>query len=69
MVVPGLAFDPRGARLGYGGGWYDRVLGEVPVSIGVCYDCQLIAHVPCEAHDQRVGFVVTETQTLKAPAA
>lgn len=64
-LVPGLAFDYQGGRLGYGGGWYDRVLGYVPLSIGVGYDCQLSAQVPCEAHDQRVAFVVTEAQIIR----
>lgn len=64
VVVPGLAFDRQGGRLGYGGGWYDRVLGHIPLSIGVCYDCQLSAQVPHAAHDQRVAWIVTETQAI-----
>jgi 5-formyltetrahydrofolate cyclo-ligase len=73
ILTPGLAFDRAGGRLGFGGGWYDRVLqgtGEgrsdrsSPVAIGVCFDCQLVEAVPREEHDQRVSAVVTETQTI-----
>ncbi|MBV9471107.1 MAG: 5-formyltetrahydrofolate cyclo-ligase [Abitibacteriaceae bacterium] len=64
VLAPGLAFDRQGGRLGYGGGWYDQILGEVPCSIGVCFDCQLVGEVPCKPHDRRVGAIVTETQTI-----
>lgn len=64
VLAPGLAFDRQGGRLGYGGGWYDRILGEVPLSIGACFDYQLVPAVPCEAHDRTVGAIVTETQNI-----
>jgi 5-formyltetrahydrofolate cyclo-ligase len=62
ILVPALAFDRSGARLGQGGGWYDRVLAETShvVAIGVCFDCQLVDAVPVESHDQRVSLIVTE---------
>ncbi|MFU8841846.1 MAG: 5-formyltetrahydrofolate cyclo-ligase [Nitriliruptoraceae bacterium] len=62
-VVPGVAFDPRGGRLGAGGGHYDRLLARLPADatrIGVGFTCQLVPHVPTEPHDQRVEVVVTE---------
>lgn len=61
-LVPGLAFHAEsGARLGQGGGFYDRLLArrELP-TIGVCFREQLLAEIPVEAHDQRVGRVVTD---------
>ena len=69
VLVPGLAFDRSGRRLGRGGGWYDRVLSHmkqraVPI-IGVCFECQLVPDVPCEPHDQRVSIIVTEAQTIE----
>ena len=70
-LVPGLAFDPAtGARLGLGGGYYDRYLGEHPdiVAVGLAFELQLIADLPVEPHDRRVVAIVTETQTLRVPS-
>jgi 5-formyltetrahydrofolate cyclo-ligase len=61
--VPGLAFDPYGARLGHGGGHYDRMLPLVRPSctrIGVCFDFQFITCIPQQAHDMGMQVVVTE---------
>jgi 5-formyltetrahydrofolate cyclo-ligase len=63
VIVPGLAFTAAGDRLGQGGGWYDRFLATVRsdcVSIGVCFDDQLLDALPVEAHDVAVDHVVTE---------
>ena len=62
IIVPGLAFDHNGYRLGYGGGYYDGFLTEHPESykVGVGYKFQLLDEVPIEAHDQRVDEVITE---------
>lgn len=68
-IVPGVVFDPRGGRIGQGGGHYDRLLPTLPescVRIGVCFACQLVPSVPLEAHDQRVDLVVTERRTHRA---
>jgi 5-formyltetrahydrofolate cyclo-ligase len=62
-LVPGVAFDVRGGRLGHGGGHYDRLLAELPddcVTIGVCFACQVVPQVPREDHDRDVDIVVTE---------
>lgn len=64
VVLPGLAFDRTGGRLGQGGGWYDRALRGARHRIGVCFDYQLVEQVPCEPHDQRVSAIVTETETI-----
>lgn len=64
VLTPGLAFDRNGGRLGQGGGWYDQVLPSVKLSIGICFDCQLIDSIPQEAHDARVDMIVTESQTI-----
>ena len=53
-IVPGLAFSRSGARLGYGGGWYDRFLAKsnpLSVSLGVAYPFQIVADLPLEPHD------------------
>lgn len=61
MIVPALAFDKTGARLGRGGGFYDRALAEYDgVSVGVIRDEFLFEQLPVEKHDRRVGHIVTE---------
>lgn len=70
VIVPGLAFDATGARLGRGGGFYDRLLARLaalpashrPVSVGVCVDEQVVENVPVEAHDLRVDMMVTPSK-------
>lgn len=60
-VVPGLAFDREGYRLGYGGGYYDRFLADFPgVTVGLCYEALRADHLPRGAFDIPVGRVVTE---------
>jgi 5-formyltetrahydrofolate cyclo-ligase len=62
IVVPGLAFDGAGHRLGRGLGYYDRLLQEVPPTaarIGVAFDFQLVPALPTAAHDATMTAVVT----------
>lgn len=62
FIIPGLAFDISGNRLGYGKGYYDRALIDVPENrkVGICYSFQVIDSVPNNKHDQKVGVIVTE---------
>ena len=66
VIVPLVAFDGRGFRLGYGGGYYDRTLqalraaGQV-LAVGFAYNAQEVAALPVDATDQRLDIVVTET--------
>lgn len=60
-LVPGLAFTDDGRRLGYGGGWYDRLLADAAPSamtLGVTYDWQVVDDLPCEPHDVRLHGLV-----------
>jgi 5-formyltetrahydrofolate cyclo-ligase len=60
-MVPGLAFSPSGARLGYGGGWYDRFLSRadpLSVSLGVAYPFQVVGTLPLEPHDLSLTDVI-----------
>jgi 5-formyltetrahydrofolate cyclo-ligase len=73
LVVPGLAFDARGGRLGRGGGHYDRLLaarsgqkGHRPVLLGLGFEFQIVERVPTAAHDVRLDIVVTEERVLRA---
>lgn len=61
IVVPGLAFDKKGYRLGYGKGFYDRYLsGKMLMAIGVCLAEFVIESLPAETHDQAVQDVITD---------
>jgi 5-formyltetrahydrofolate cyclo-ligase len=61
VVVPGVAFDYEGTRIGYGGGFYDRFLKEVKDAtiIGLAYECQILPKLPRKDHDVRVDKIIT----------
>ena len=64
-IVPGLAFTENGARLGYGGGFYDRFLKDHNVhTIALAYEACITDSLPEEQHDLRVGKIVTEERTV-----
>lgn len=74
LIVPLLAFDRRGYRLGYGGGFYDRTLAELAASrpvlaIGVAFAAQEVEEVPHEAHDVPLPWIVTEQGAIETPIA
>lgn len=62
VVTPGLAFTADGARLGYGGGYYDRFFAREPdhVRVGAAYGQQVVETLPTEATDHRLHWIVTE---------
>lgn len=61
LVVPMLAFDERGFRLGYGGGYYDRTIAALaPVTIGFAFEGQKVPSLPTDAFDRRLDHIVTE---------
>ncbi|HKX80895.1 MAG TPA: 5-formyltetrahydrofolate cyclo-ligase [Nitrososphaera sp.] len=62
VVVPGVAFDRNGHRLGYGKGYYDRYLSDTRVkSIGLAYEFQVVDKIPRLRHDRPVGALATES--------
>lgn len=67
VIVPGVAFDERGNRLGYGGGYYDRFFTElredVPL-VAVTFELQVLPAVPVMSWDRRVDLVVTEKRVI-----
>ena len=71
VLVPALALDPRGARIGYGAALYDGLLPRMPQAyrVGVAFDFQLLAEIPETPGDQRVHLVVTDTRTVDTAAA
>lgn len=67
VLVPGLAFDHRGGRMGFGMGYYDRLLeGCKCVKIGLCYDFQILSEIPSEPHDVSMDYIITENEIIKA---
>lgn len=66
VLVPAVAFDRRGYRVGYGGGYYDRFLPEVPkgVRIGVAFCCQILSEIPVDPHDIPAERIVTEEEII-----
>lgn len=62
VIVPGVAFDSGGRRIGYGKGYYDRYLPKVPTQkrIALAFGVQMVERIPAGERDQGVGLVVTE---------
>lgn len=68
ILVPGLAFDRSGYRLGQGGGYYDRYLEKYDGhTIALCRDPFLLDHIPREPHDRRLELIVSETALFAEP--
>ena len=66
IIVPGLIFDEKGFRIGFGGGYYDRFLAENKLfSIGLCYDELLYSSVPSEENDIPVNVVITQSRIIR----
>jgi 5-formyltetrahydrofolate cyclo-ligase len=66
-LVPGVAFDWHGYRLGFGGGFYDRFLPRVTaVKVGVVYAALIVDRVPHDSHDQRVDFLARELSIVRS---
>ena len=69
LLLPLIAFDNTGHRLGYGAGYYDRTIAALRqdralLMIGIAYDAQEVEVVPVDSHDQRMDAVITERRTL-----
>ncbi|MFQ5509797.1 MAG: 5-formyltetrahydrofolate cyclo-ligase [Leptospirillia bacterium] len=66
LLLPGVAFDPSGGRLGYGRGYFDRVLAKTSgLKVGLGFDGQVVDQVPTEAHDVAMDLVVTPTRIIR----
>ncbi len=72
VLMPGVAFDLTGGRLGYGGGYYDRFLEKCKpgcLLIAVAFELQVVEHVPCADHDRHIHKIVTEKRIIDCPSA
>jgi len=69
VVMPGVGFDAKGGRLGYGGGYYDRLLETTRPDaklIALAFELQIVDVVPSEEHDKRVPIIITETRAIES---
>ncbi len=65
VLVPGIAFDANGYRIGYGKGYYDKFLAGIKaIKIGIAYDFQIVQAVPFEEHDLSMDYIITEKKVF-----
>ena len=66
-IIPGIAMDEKGGRIGPGDGFYDRLIPELPVTtrkVGLAIENQIIPQIPMESHDKYVDIVITEERVI-----
>ena len=67
IIIPGAAYDRKGSRIGYGGGYYDRLLEnlnrDIPI-VAPAFKEQIVEHIPTEGHDKKVTIIVTEEEVI-----
>lgn len=66
-IIPGLAMDEKGGRIGLGNGYYDRLIPDLPITtrkVGLVFEDQIISMVPMETHDKYVDIVVTDERII-----
>ena len=66
-IVPGIAFDEKGARIGTGMGFYDRLIPNLPITtrkVALSFEDQLIQQVPMEHHDKHIDIIITDKRII-----
>jgi len=66
-IVPGIAMDEKGGRIGSGDGYYDRIIPDLPLTtrkVGLVFEGQLVPQVPMESHDKHVDIIITEKRVI-----
>jgi 5-formyltetrahydrofolate cyclo-ligase len=66
-IVPGIAFDEKGARIGIGMGYYDRLIPDLPITtrkVSLAFEEQLLPQVPMEHHDKHIDIIVTDQRII-----
>ncbi len=66
-IIPGLAFDEKGGRIGLGDGYYDRLIPKLPITtrkVSLALDSQILPQVPIETHDRYVDIIITEKRII-----
>lgn len=68
IILPGVAFDEKGGRLGYGGGYYDIFLQDFSIDVtrvALAYEFQIVNSIPLEEHDIKANYIITEERIIK----
>ena len=66
-IIPGIAFDEKGGRIGSGDGYYDRLIPKLPITtrkVALSFESQIIQQVPVESHDRHVDIIITEKRVI-----
>jgi len=66
-IIPGIAFDEKGSRIGSGNGFYDRLIPKLPVTtrkVALAYESQIVQHIPMESNDKYVDIIITEDRII-----
>lgn len=67
IILPGIAFDEKGGRLGYGGGYYDIFLQDISIDVtrvALAYEFQIVNSIPLEEHDIKANYIITEERII-----
>jgi 5-formyltetrahydrofolate cyclo-ligase len=66
-ILPGIALDEKGGRIGSGEGYYDRLVPRLPITtrkVALAYECQIVQQIPMESHDKHVDIIITEERII-----
>ena len=66
-IIPGIAMDEKGGRIGQGNGYYDRLIPDLPITtrkVGLVYEFQIVPVIPLESHDKYVDIVITQDRVI-----
>ena len=66
-IIPGIAFDERGGRIGHGTGFYDRFIPTLDVTtrkVALAFECQIVSQIPMEPHDRYIDIIITEKRIV-----
>ncbi len=66
-IIPGIAFDERGGRIGYGTGFYDRLIPQLDITtrkVALAFECQIVPQIPMEPHDRYTDIIITEKRII-----
>jgi 5-formyltetrahydrofolate cyclo-ligase len=66
-IIPGVALDEKGGRIGSGEGYYDRFIGKLPITtrkVALSLECQIVQQVPMESHDRYMDIIITEDRVI-----
>jgi 5-formyltetrahydrofolate cyclo-ligase len=66
-IIPGVAFDERGGRIGYGTGFYDRFIPQLDITtrkVALAFECQIVPQIPMEPHDRYIDIIITEKRII-----